>query len=57
MSEAFDAIDSDDKLGHFRGHMNVEWEKTTCDDLIGRQKIKYRYKTAAGRLGKNIWYY
>ena len=47
--EAFDAIDSDDKLGHFRGHMNVEWEKTTCDDLIGRQKIKYRYKAGSGK--------
>lgn len=47
--EAFNAIDTKDKLGHFRGHMNVEWEKTTCDDLIGNQKIKYRYKAGSGK--------
>jgi expansin (peptidoglycan-binding protein) len=47
--EAFNAIDTWDKLGHHRGHMNVEWEKTTCDDLIGNQKIKYRYKAGSGK--------
>ena len=47
--DAFNDIDSDDKMGHFRGHMNVEWEKTTCDDLIGDQKIKYRYKAGSGK--------
>ena len=47
--DAFNDIDTDDKMGHFRGHMNVEWEKTTCDDLIGDQKIKYRYKAGSGK--------
>ena len=47
--DAFNDLDSPDKMGHFRGHMNVEWEKTTCDDLIGDQKIKYRYKAGSGK--------
>ena len=47
--EAFDAIDTDDKLGHFRGHHDVQWEKTSCDELIGNQNIKYRYKAGSGK--------
>ena len=46
---AFEAIDTEDKMGHHRGHMDVEWEKTTCNELIGNEKIKYRYKAGSGK--------
>ena len=47
--EAFNNIDTEDGLGHSRGHMNVEWDKTNCDDLVGEEKIKYRYKSGSGK--------
>ena len=45
--EAFKAIDTEDGSGHANGKMNVEWEKTNCDDLLCNENIKYRYKAGS----------
>ena len=47
--EAFNAIDSVDRKGNKKGNMDVEWQFTTCDDIIGDDPIKYRWKEGSGK--------
>jgi len=47
--EAFNALDSEDRKGNKRGNIEVEWQFTTCDDIIGDDPIKYRWKEGSGK--------
>ena len=47
--EAFAAIDNVDRNGYNQGFMNVLWYKTSCEDLIGNEPIRYRFKSGSSK--------
>ena len=47
--EAFETIDSNDKKGYNQGYMQVRWHKTSCEELIGNEAIRYRFKSGSSK--------